>query len=222
MRIFISHSSKDRWIARRIAQDLHERGATTFLDEKDIKTGESIDDAIGKHLKDCDELLVLISPTSLNSHWVFVEIGGAKALGKGLMPILLHVGANEVPAPISKHLARDINDIEKYYDEVSEKIKTGAKPPKRAARKKAPTTHPNIGVRQGDTVEIVDSSVLSDSEKAAFPSWLDEMDRFSGKVGKVTAIDWSDRPSRSIKLDIDKGKYWWAAAWLRKVPALKS
>ena len=51
MKIFISHSSKDKWAARRISQDLNGLGAETFLDEKDIKTGESIDESIKKHLK---------------------------------------------------------------------------------------------------------------------------------------------------------------------------
>jgi len=101
MKVFISHSSRDKWVARRISQDLNAMGIETFLDEKDIETGASIDEVIGDHLKDCDDCLMLLSPSALNSHWVLIEIGGAKALGKRLIPVLLHVGANEIPAPLS-------------------------------------------------------------------------------------------------------------------------
>ena len=103
MKIFISHSSRDKWAARRISAEIEQLGADTFLDEKDIETGESIDESISVHLKDSDELLVLLSPASVKSDWVLVEVGGAKALGKRLVPILFYLGANEIPSPISKH-----------------------------------------------------------------------------------------------------------------------
>ena len=54
MKMFISHSSYDKWIARQISNLLEADGHTTFLDEKDIKTGESIDESIQNHLKDSD------------------------------------------------------------------------------------------------------------------------------------------------------------------------
>lgn len=123
MKVFISHSSLDQWIARMIARDLEVRGIVTFLDEKDIETGESIDDSIQEHLRTCDEVLMLLSPAALESHWVLVEIGGAKALNKRLIPILVHVGPNELPQPIAKGLARDLNDVEKYFDEVEQRAR---------------------------------------------------------------------------------------------------
>jgi hypothetical protein len=100
MKVFISHSSRDRWAARRISADLEKLGVDTFLDEKDIETGESIDETISVHLKDCDECLLLLSPASLKSHWVLIEIGGAKALGKRLVP-MLHIGVNDMPSTLS-------------------------------------------------------------------------------------------------------------------------
>jgi hypothetical protein len=127
VKVFISHSTTDQWIARRISQDLAAIGVATFLDEKDIETGDSIDEEIQKHLAECDELLMLLSPAAIKSHWVLVEIGGARALKKRLVPIMLHIGPNDLPAPISKGLARDLNDIEKYYAEVKARIADAAR-----------------------------------------------------------------------------------------------
>lgn len=99
MKIFISHSSVDQWVARRISQDLIDLGIDTFLDEKDIETGQSIDDTVTDNLRDCDELVLILSPTALRSHWVLIEVGGAKVLGKRVVPILLGVTPNAIPQP---------------------------------------------------------------------------------------------------------------------------
>jgi hypothetical protein len=123
MKVFISHSSKDKWAARRIAKDIDQLGAGTFLDEKDIKTGESIDNKIQENLIKCQDVLILISPASINSQWVLIELGGAIALKKNIIPILLYVGVNDIPFAINKLLGRDINEIDKYYEELILKLK---------------------------------------------------------------------------------------------------
>src|ERR1700761_3166199 len=137
VKVFISHSSQDKWIARTLSRELETLGVTTFLDEKDISTGESIDDSIHENLQDCDEILMLLSPAALASHWVLLEIGGAKALGKLLIPILLHVGPNELPQPLAKGLARDLNDVDRYFAEVEQRLNPGV--PAASGTKRVPS-----------------------------------------------------------------------------------
>ena len=38
MRVFISHSSAESWIAKKIAEDLEKRGFEVFLDSKDLES----------------------------------------------------------------------------------------------------------------------------------------------------------------------------------------
>jgi len=64
MKIFISYSSRDRWAARVILRDIESIGAEGIMNEKDIATGESIDERIGQLLQSCDHLLILLSPAS--------------------------------------------------------------------------------------------------------------------------------------------------------------
>jgi hypothetical protein len=68
--VFISHSKKDRWIARQMANLIEEGGGDygvkTFLDEKDIEVGESIHESIRRNIQTCNELLVLLSPYSMD------------------------------------------------------------------------------------------------------------------------------------------------------------
>ena len=68
--VFISHSEKDRWIARQMAALIEgrgrEHGIKTFLDEKDIEGGESIPDSIRKNIQEFREFLVFLSRYSIH------------------------------------------------------------------------------------------------------------------------------------------------------------
>jgi len=222
MKVFISHSAKDKWAAREIAKRIESMGATVFIDEKDIKSGDSIDVAIRSHLAESDHFLLILSPASVKSEWVLLELGGALALGKTVVPILLYVGANELPQAINLKLARDINDIDRYYEELKPMIggspsalrrrasglkKRGAK---RAIKKgKSPFT-------VGNTVKIVTNKPELASRKMGTDiSWVREMDPYLGLTGKIIDLD-SDG---DVYLDIDKGRFAWSPEWLAPVDA---
>lgn len=218
MNIFVSHSSKDKWAARRIAKDVEELGHTVFLDEKDISTGDSIDDSIKSHLKNSDHFLVLLSPASLGSQWVLIELGGAIALEKKIVPVLLYVTANELPTVINLKLARDINDIDKYYKELGG-LPTPAKAVAATSRRetKVPAKHFILPV--GSRVRVARKHPLTIyRDEGADIGWVDEMDQYLGQIGVVTAVD-SDG---DYELDIDDQRYAWAKEWLRVVPEKES
>jgi hypothetical protein len=213
MKIFISHSSYDKWVARQISEELGRRGHKTFLDEKDIKTGDSIDVSIQEHLKDSDDLLVLISPSSLKSHWVFIEIGGAKALGKKIVPILLHIQPNDVPQAISQLLAKDLNDIDRYFAELEHRQSAGKKagpPAKPKPRKSDITTFRGFSV--GELITIVDGSLLTKEDKEESPKWVDGMDKYSGVKTKIAGFT----KVGTALLEADEEKHMWHTKWLRK------
>jgi len=208
MKIFISHSSKDKWAARRIAQDLEESGATVFLDEKDIESGTSIDASIRENLNDSDHFLILLSPASLRSDWVLLELGGALALGKTIIPILLYVGANEIPQAINLKLARDINEVERYYDEVKRKV-AGKPAPK--PREKSAAQRGAMRFKVGDAVRIERKEPERVFRtKGTDVYWTDGMDRYLGRRGKITRID----KDGDYVLDVDDGRFAWAQEWL--------
>ena len=72
-RLFISHSSKDKVLANYLYADLVEQGHNPWLDEWNIKAGQSIPNEIQKGLATADYVLVLLSPHSVNSNWVTAE-----------------------------------------------------------------------------------------------------------------------------------------------------
>jgi len=78
VRVFISHSGKDLWVARQIAAEVRRCGATTFLDEAAIARGDDFDDEILKAEEQCSELfpadaMVARSPLHLVGDWLLSE-----------------------------------------------------------------------------------------------------------------------------------------------------
>lgn len=72
--IFLSHSKQDRTFARRLARDVSKRGHRVWIDEAEIKIGDSLLDKIRKGIDQADFLGVVVSQASVASKWVRVEV----------------------------------------------------------------------------------------------------------------------------------------------------
>lgn len=68
--LFLSYSSKDRPLAHKLATALTIRGVNVWLDEWQIKVGDSITCKIQEGIKKSRYLAVLLTPNSVNSRWV--------------------------------------------------------------------------------------------------------------------------------------------------------
>jgi hypothetical protein len=79
--VFISHSSKEQWIAGQISKEIKALGAKTWLDQKDLRGGDEIVRSINRGLRASQEAVVLLSANSIKSHWVSFEAGIAKGQG---------------------------------------------------------------------------------------------------------------------------------------------
>jgi hypothetical protein len=89
-KVFISYAHEDKNIAEVIHANLVQLSVEAFLDEKNINIGEKITLAVKDHLMSCSILLVIISPASLKSNWVMLELGQAIAMSKTILPYLTH------------------------------------------------------------------------------------------------------------------------------------
>ena len=72
--IFISYSRKDRIFARQLASDLEKRDIKVWIDEGEILVGDSLLTKIQKAIDEMDYLGVILTPNSVNSKWVIVEV----------------------------------------------------------------------------------------------------------------------------------------------------
>jgi hypothetical protein len=123
--VFISHSSLDKWIAERMAEKIAETRAKYWLDERDLKGGGDIRKEINDGMRDCQEVVVLFSPNSVDSHWVSFEIGASYAKRKHLTPILNNVSHSSITL-LQGIKAIELNDFSKYIAELKKRMKRRA------------------------------------------------------------------------------------------------
>ncbi len=113
-RVFLSHSTQDQWISESLKEKLEEVGVEVWLDAFDLPGGRNVKERIREGMRSATECLILLSPASRASDWVKHEAGLADAFGKPTAIVLLHVGADDVPAPLRDLKFFGINDFPAY------------------------------------------------------------------------------------------------------------
>jgi len=87
-RLFISHGGDDTFIVKEfLTPKVSSAGALVFLDAGRLEYGDDFRRAIFDELADADELLVLLTPSSVQRPWVAAEIGAALVRGKRVVAV---------------------------------------------------------------------------------------------------------------------------------------
>jgi hypothetical protein len=72
--VFLSHSSKDKFFARKLAEQLTGHGAKVWIDGAELRIGDSLIEKIGKAIESADFIAVVLSHDSVRSNWVQKEL----------------------------------------------------------------------------------------------------------------------------------------------------
>lgn len=119
--LFLSHSWKDKEFVRKLDQSLQFHGIPTFLDERDIKVGDSIPRKIVEAIERSSHLVYVISTHSVQSPWVTEELDVAQVRQKereGYKILPLRIDDIDVPAGV-RHLRwadfRNWQLVERYF-----------------------------------------------------------------------------------------------------------
>lgn len=72
--VFLSHSSEDKTFARKLASELESNEIRVWIDEAEIKVGDSLMDKISHAIDEADFIAVVLSSTSVASEWVMAEL----------------------------------------------------------------------------------------------------------------------------------------------------
>lgn len=88
-RVFLSHGSGDiELVTARLLPAIERAGAEVFLDERQIAYGDDFRRIILAELKRCNEVVVLLTASSMARPWVCAEIGGSMVLPrKRIVPV---------------------------------------------------------------------------------------------------------------------------------------
>ncbi|MCB9954033.1 MAG: toll/interleukin-1 receptor domain-containing protein [Planctomycetaceae bacterium] len=123
--VFVSHATADKWIATTFCEKIDATGATSFRDDRDINGGDSIPETIRTEIQVSRELVVLLSPESIERPWVLLEVGAAWGRRKNyrIVPVLCHVSFDAIPDIIEGKKAFHINDFDNYLAELKRRVR---------------------------------------------------------------------------------------------------
>lgn len=126
-KVFISHShsGKAEESALKIADSLNEMGLNVWLDQNEIKIGDSWKDAIKKAINESSCVVALVSPHDKGNLFYQEELNTALLSGKPIFPVIINNATTEdLPDPIKDRRAINISGsnhdgLEKLYNVIN-------------------------------------------------------------------------------------------------------
>jgi hypothetical protein len=116
----LSHNHKDKAFVRKLAERLDSHGIRTWVDEAEIRVGDSLITKIESAIKDFTYLGVILSPNSVKSQWVRKEVNIAltqEIVGTQVKVLPLLIESCEIPGFLSDKLYADFTkDFEDGFD----------------------------------------------------------------------------------------------------------
>lgn len=125
--IFLSHSKPNKQFVRKLAEKLKEDGIDAWLDELEIKIGESIHQKVNEAINKSDFFAIVLSQASVKSKWVQDELSGASSIekyqkeGVFILPILIEE-CDVPPLLLDRRYANFKDDPDSAYHELVDSI----------------------------------------------------------------------------------------------------
>ena len=125
--VFMSHNSRDKAFVRRLANKLKVDGIDVWLDEIEIKIGESIHQKVNDGIAKSDFFAIVLSQSSVDSKWVQDELSSASSIEKYqdrgifILPILIEE-CDVPPLLLDRRYANFSEDEEAAYVELLDSL----------------------------------------------------------------------------------------------------
>ncbi len=135
--VFLSHSHKDKTFAKRLAADLRNNHHDVWVDEAEIRVGDSLIEKIGDALDAVDFVLAVVSTNSVKSEWVKkeLEIAMTREISERravVLPLLLT--KRNLPPFLRVKKYADFTHREQYHKSLLELLRALAQPDPDAER----------------------------------------------------------------------------------------
>lgn len=163
--IFLSHSAKDQVFVSRLASDLAKEGLRVWLDQWNIRPGDSFAEAIGHAMRDSHFLLIVMSPDYFQSAWTSQEwqYGLAKEIhseGVRLIPLLYR--DCDIPPMLRAKQWVDFRDAKQYPTVLARLVSDLRSLTSSTARRRNVTQAP----KPGERLDELDPAALAELKTA--------------------------------------------------------
>jgi hypothetical protein len=107
-KIFVSHSHPDKPLVdalKKLIESIFKNSVLLSIssekaEEEGVEAGEEWKKWIHEKITECDIMLVVMTPYSVQRPWVMIEVGFAQGKDKVIVPILFGLGGNAIPPPL--------------------------------------------------------------------------------------------------------------------------
>ncbi len=126
-KVFLSHSHNDKAFVRGLAKSLAECGVDSWIDEAEIRIGESLIWKIATAIKQVDFVIAVLSSTSVKSNWVQKELEWAmtQEVEQGRFKVIPVMKDDcDVPAFLSDKLYADFRKKHQHESNVRKLVET--------------------------------------------------------------------------------------------------
>jgi nucleoside 2-deoxyribosyltransferase len=127
-KVFISAARRDIDLARDLAERLGKAGVAVTLPVPISDTGDDVAAKIDSDLRKADEVIVILTPNSLDSKWLLFEMGVATSLEKKLTPLVQGVEPKELPPIIKQMDYVKYADLERYISKLKQRVNSLSAP----------------------------------------------------------------------------------------------
>lgn len=124
--IFLSHSHEDKEFVRELQTELKEHGVDVWVDEAEIKIGDSLMRKLSEGIARTEYFGIVLSPQSVGSNWVNVELAQAMQLeidGREVKVLPLLYQECELPLFLRDKLYADFTTPETYRQSVDKLLR---------------------------------------------------------------------------------------------------
>jgi molecular chaperone DnaK len=131
--VFVSYAHADRTLARTIASQLSSHGIRVWIDEGELRAGDSLAERIAREIAKAEFVVALVSESALKSRWCQKELSLAvsgQLTQPGVRVLPLRVGDVEMPPSLGDVYYRDVDpqdpaavvpqlvaDVRSHYEE---------------------------------------------------------------------------------------------------------
>ena len=125
-KVFLSYTTADQALAKRIAEALMAQGVETWWDQWEVRAGDSLRQKIDEGLGDCTHFVVLLTETSIRKPWVNAELDAAfvRKLSNQcrLIPLRYGIEPSALPPLLqalrSPAVSMDAGDIQQIINDI--------------------------------------------------------------------------------------------------------
>lgn len=125
--IFLCHSSIDKPFVKKFAYRLIQEGINVWIDEAEIKIGDSLIQKISECIETIDYVAAIISSNSVKSQWVQKELSLAmtkEIKGRRIVVLPLLIESCKIPFFLSDKLYADFRNSENFERECVKILRT--------------------------------------------------------------------------------------------------